>query len=288
VLIIHFSTLALICVGLLGISGVYSAILRIGSLPALFNTPYGQALWVKLGLATPLVGLGAINLLIISPRLQQDRLNGASNLRMTSRFGKIILGEMILACIVLLSASMLSYLPPPQMAATSTDLKSSAEVDDLKFELTISPGRVGVNTFTLQVASDGKPVQTVKEVLLRFTPRGTGLPPAEVQLIGKGNGFYSARGTYLSLQDTWQIQAVVRRDKKFDAFTNFSCTVYNPSEPELSIATARVAGGLTAAIGLMFSFLVFSLARKFNFWYIGGGLFGAVLFGLGIVLLALP
>jgi len=32
-LIVHFSTLALTCVGLLGISGVYSAILRIGSLP---------------------------------------------------------------------------------------------------------------------------------------------------------------------------------------------------------------------------------------------------------------
>ena len=280
--------MALICVGLLGISGVYSAILRIGSLPALINTSYGQNLLLKLGLSAPLVGLGAVNLLVISPRLKLDRLNDASNLQLTTRFGKVVLGEVILACIVIFSASMLSSLAPPQISVTTTDLKSSANVDDLQFDLTISPGRVGVNTFTLQVASDGKPVPAVKEVLLRFTPRKAGLPPSEVQLIGKGNGVYSARGIYLSLADTWQVQAVVRRDKKFDAFVNFDCTVYNPLEPELPIVTARVAGSLTAAIGLAFLLLVFSLDRNFAFGYISGGLLGTTLLGLGIILLVLP
>ena len=64
-------------------------------------------------------------------------------------------------------------------------------MDDLKLDITISPGRVGQNTFTLTVTtSDGQPLQSAKEVLLRFTPTQGNIPPSELQLIGQGDGTF--------------------------------------------------------------------------------------------------
>jgi len=187
---------------------------------------------------------------------------------------------------VLISASLLSSLPPPQISATTSDLTGSAQVDDLQIDLSISPGRVGVNTFTMWLTSGGQPVQSVKEALLRFTPNQTNLPPSEIQLTGKGNGVFSARGTYLSLADTWQVQSIVRRENKFDAFANFDFNVENPATSKSQpLGTSQVAGGLVVAIGLIFGFGVFSLVRKFAFQTVSGGLLSVALMGLGLVLL---
>ena len=234
------------------------------------------------------MSLGAVNLLIISPRLRWDRLNGASNLPWVTRFSRVVLAEVILACIVLLSASLLSSLPPPQTAATIAGLTGSALVDDLRIDLAISPGRVGANAFTLRLVSGGQPVQSVKEALLRFTPRQAGLPPSEVQLTAQGDGTYSARGTYLSLPDNWQVQAVVRRANKFDAFANFNLTVRNPAAPDRSGAAAQAAGGLAVVIGLVLGWMVIALPGKSALRKVSGVLLAGVLLGLGIILITRP
>ena len=70
-LIPRFSALALASVALLTVTGVYSAYLRIGTLQALVSTPYGWALIVKLAVAAPMVAMGAINLLIVTPNMRR-------------------------------------------------------------------------------------------------------------------------------------------------------------------------------------------------------------------------
>ncbi len=70
-LIPRFSALALISVATLALTGVYSAVLQIGTFDALWNTLYGRALIVKLLIALPMIGLGAINLLIVTPRIKR-------------------------------------------------------------------------------------------------------------------------------------------------------------------------------------------------------------------------
>ena len=60
-LIPRFSALALLSVGTLALSGLYSAILRIGTLEALGGTVYGRALIVKLSLALCAIMLGTGN-----------------------------------------------------------------------------------------------------------------------------------------------------------------------------------------------------------------------------------
>ena len=102
--------------------------------------------------------LAGINLVFISPRLNRDRLGGVGNISLVGRFGKIVLAETILAGFLLAAVSLLTYLPPAKITPPSQELSGTAKVDDLKMDISISPGQVGQNTFTLRLISNGKPV----------------------------------------------------------------------------------------------------------------------------------
>jgi copper transport protein len=254
----RFSFHALIFVGLIGLTGFYSVYLRVGTWPALFTSLYGHTLLVKQGFVAGLLTIAAINLLIISPRLKRDRLQGIANTNVISWFGKMLVMELTFAGLLLASVSFLTYIPPAKLPAPTPDLTGSATVDDLKIDISISPGRIGQNTFVLRLAANAEPVRTAKEVLLRFTPDQANIPPSELELISQGDGTFQAKGTYLSVPGNWQVQAVIRREDKFDAFANFNFTLQKPGAANEAVAAvARQTGMLLLCIGLLSGFLAF-------------------------------
>ena len=259
-LVLRFSALAAVGVGLVMVTGVYTSLLRVGSLADLTGTLYGKALLVKVALALLLMLLGAVNLLGISPRLRRAVARGEGDLALVGRFHRIVSTELILSAVVLLSASLLTSLPPARMAQSGDGLTASASVDDLQLHLNITPGRVGTNTFVLQVMKGGQPVTAVNEALLRMAPRKAGLPPTEAQLIAQGDGTYLASGSYLSLPDTWQVQAIVRRDQQYDVYAIFQFNLQNPASPgQAQAESTRIAGGLAALCGLASGLALFGL-----------------------------
>lgn len=221
-LIPRFSALALASVGALTLTGLYSAVLRIGAWENLTGTVYGQILLTKTAIAVVMVGFGAVNLLFTSPSLKRavTRVNG--NPSLVFRFRWLVGGEIVLGALLLLSVGLLTSIPPARSASSPTGFYEAASVEDLQIELNISPGRVGINTFTVIVTANGLPIDNAKEVAVRFTPATKDLPPSEAQLITRGDGRYSLTGSFLSLPDIWQAQVVVRRENKFDAFANFN------------------------------------------------------------------
>jgi len=224
-LIPRFSILALVSVNVLTVTGIYSAYLRIGSFEALLSSIYGQALIVKLLIALPMVALGAINLLVVTPRIKRAAAQAEGEARLADRFRGMLITEISLGVALVLSVGVFTSLPPARITSTTPALTAGAQADDLNIDLDITPGHVGLNTFTLKITAAGQPVDQTKEVALRFTPTKVSMAPSEVQLTGLGGGVYSAKGAYLSLPDTWQVQAVIRREGKFDTFANFNLAV---------------------------------------------------------------
>jgi mono/diheme cytochrome c family protein len=242
----------------------------------------------KQGFVGALLALAAINLLFISPRLKRDRQAGASNLALEKRFETMVKGEIILAGLLLAAVSLLTYLPPAKVSPPSTDLKESTYSGDLAMDISISPGHVGQNTFTLRLRSMGQPVPSAKQVLLRFTPSLKDIPPSEVQLIGQGDGDFVTQGSYLSLPGSWQVQAVVRRDQEFDVFANFDFFVRAPGVDNQDAFAPRLAGGLVLVVGLLFGLLMFTLMKKPALRYGAGALPALVMMGLGLLYLTRP
>ena len=86
----------------------------------------------------------------------------------------------------------------------------------------------------------------------------------------------------------WQVQVVVRREDKFDAYANFDFTLHNPGETNPAAATPRFAGALFLLNGLIVVLLAVALpVRPRNRFALGILPFMLMLF-LGPYYLTLP
>ena len=226
---------------------------------------------------------------MISPRLKRDSLQGIADNSIVARFGKLLILELTFAGLLLANVSFLTYIPPAKVVSPSSDLTGSTRVDDLRLDIAISPGRVGQNTFTLKLATpDGQAVQSAKEVLLRFTPNQGNTPPSELQLAGLGDGTFIARGAYLSLPGDWQVQAIVRRENKFDTYANFNFTLRNVGSAEGSSRIPKQSAWLILLIGLLCSSLTATIKVHPALRLGIGAPLALLMMGLGIFYLGLP
>jgi len=110
----RFSTLAGACVALILATGSYQIWHRVGSLPALFQTPYGQTLMVKLLLVLSLLGLGALNRYRILPKLSQHAVERSTALvgdPLRKLLNAVTL-EVGLGLAILVCVAFLMQLPP--------------------------------------------------------------------------------------------------------------------------------------------------------------------------------
>ena len=290
----RFSVNAILFVGLIGLTGFYSAYLRVGSWAGVFTSLYGHVLLVKQAFVAGLLLIAAVNLLVISPRLNRERFKRerqtqSADTGLAVRLGKNVLLELSLAALLLASVSFLTYIPPAKVVAPNSGLADKTQVDDLSLDISISPGRVGQNTFTLFInTTEGHPLHSAKEVLLRFTPTQSNLSPSELELIGQGDGTFSARGANLSLPGSWQVQALVRREDKFDAYANFNFNLRSLTAAEQAFAMSKESGLLLLMIGLVCGLFAISSSVKPSLRFGIGAPVTLLMASLGIFLLTRP
>ncbi|MDQ2673217.1 MAG: copper resistance protein CopC, partial [Chloroflexota bacterium] len=134
-LVPRFSALALVSIGLIGLTGVYSAWSQTGVLVDP-GTEYGQRLIMKSVVAAAAIGLGGLNY-----------LDGGRMRRMLAGVRNRLTVETGLAAVVLLLTASLATTPPveevPGVAITPVPDAFGATTPGMT--LTLSPGRPGVN-----------------------------------------------------------------------------------------------------------------------------------------------
>ncbi len=112
--VVRFSTLAIVAVVVLVVTGVYRALAELPSATDLVDSGWGLALLVKLVLFALLLALGAYNRLVLHPRLERaalgldDSERGAARLLVRTTGAEIGLGAA-----VMLAAAFLVVLPVP-------------------------------------------------------------------------------------------------------------------------------------------------------------------------------
>lgn len=94
----RFSRVATAAVLVLGATGLYAILLHVPDLRALTGTPYGRALFMKLGLLMFLLAAGWVNL----------QLQGREP------FGRVVATELALAVAIFVVTGFLTSLPPPR------------------------------------------------------------------------------------------------------------------------------------------------------------------------------
>lgn len=220
-LIPKFSTVAIICVALLVLSGFYSGLLEVGTLDALFNTLYGQVLLAKVAIFLVVLTLAAVNLWQISPRLVKfaagdSKAGSRAAGRLQFKFRQAVAVEGALLLAVLISVGVLTSLQPSNTTAADIANHDLIQTEaGLNFDLKISPGQVGINTYTLKLTDTNKqPITDASLVQLRFTMVEMDMGESVVEMKAAGPsqpGVYQVTSAAAGMVGTWNVQAVVER-----------------------------------------------------------------------------
>jgi copper transport protein len=260
---IRFSFMALPTVTVIGITGFYSAALRVGSVPALLSTLYGNSFLVKQALVAILLLIAGINFLVISPQLERQSLQNIPGDTLVLRFRRMVLVEATFACLLLASVSVLTYLPPARTLLPKTALIASRKVDDIKIALTVSPGLVGQNTFTVKL-TPASSVEAVKSVVLTFVQAAGDIAPSEYELTSQGNGTYTGQAANIGFAGEWLIEVAVRRENKFDAIVtfDFDVTESGSASENKSSAMQTISTSLIVLLGVLFVIDLFTWWRS--------------------------
>jgi len=175
----RFSNTAFVSVLVLIGSGIGASLVHFPTFASLWQTSYGQALLVKIGLLCTALLLAAVNLLRTRPRLLAYRDRPELGPGATTLLRRLVAGEVLLVVSAVVAAAVLSSLPPPSKALAKVGGATArvgpgpvAEVvnkNGYRVELHVNPNRAAAeNTFSLHITRAGKPV-TGAEVVIGTT-----------------------------------------------------------------------------------------------------------------------
>lgn len=161
----RFSSVAFVSVVALVVSGTLASFEHLPTIGSLWQTSYGKALLVKIGLLLAALALAAVNLLRTKRRLVQPA-TGAGAARLLRR---LVTGETLLVVAAVFAAGVLSSLPPPSKALAAVGgasahvgpgpVASVVHKNGYTLSFAVAPNKAAVpNTFRVLITQGGKPV----------------------------------------------------------------------------------------------------------------------------------
>jgi len=259
VLLRRFSSVAVTCVGVIGITGMYNLVLEVGSLSALFATAYGRILLVKMAIFAPMIVFGAFNQFVLHNRIvgataKSTRIN-QRHARWFGRFKLSIRSEFTLGVILLLVVGLLTASAP--VATTSTPptyqpapfILRGYSVQGVNVTVKIFPFQVGENHFEIDFTNpQGTSITNVRSVFVKFKYLDRNIGVSQANATASSNeGVYSLDGTYLSFSGNWQAEVWAQRSGGFDVVVPFQIDVPSLSVrfSELPLSSSSEPYGIT-------------------------------------------
>ena len=255
----RFSNVALVCVGALTLSGLWTAWVHVGSPELLLTTLYGRTLLVKLGIVMVLVVLGGINLLHVLPRLEAARALDPDRPSLVvaalRHFRGVIVTEAVLGLAILAIVPFLSGSARTQDAQLrSANLAQTALAGATPIEFRPSALQPGLVEYDVVLPPDAKE----QRVALSFASPQLGVPPTEVVAAARGNGVYHAAGLYTPMVGEWQVQVRLgqpgqERTATFPLSVRPDPVAPPPNRAPAVLPSTWVAGGVevAAVVGLL-------------------------------------
>jgi copper transport protein len=211
----RFSNVAFISVLLLLATGTGATIIHIPILAALWQTSYGEAILVKIGLLATAMLLGALNLLYTKPRLIAARERAELGAPAARLLRRAISAETALITCILFAAAVLSSLAPPA-SALAKEGSALAQVGPgpiaavvhqagYTLQVLVDPNKAVVpNSFALKLTKNGAPVRGAN-VTLSFAMLDMQMPNQEYQLTETKPGLYTRPTPALVMVGHWAL-----------------------------------------------------------------------------------
>jgi putative copper export protein len=203
----RFSVVATVCVGVMILTGLWTAWIHVGPPRLLFHTLYGETLLVKLILVLILVGLGAVNQLWLLPRVNAIRAGGTdgSALSVTLRhFRGVVAAEAVIGLLIILVVPFLSGSARKQeFERNAADLTQSKVVGGQEVRLRPSGAQPGPTDYDVWM-----PGVESGRVAVAFSSPGLGVPPTDVVATSLGGDHYRVSGLYTPMVGQWRARVL--------------------------------------------------------------------------------
>ena len=211
----RFSNVAFASVVVLVGSGIGSALLHFPTLASLWQTSYGKALLVKIGLLGGTTLLAAVNLLRTRPRLVASRQRPELGPGAAQLLRSLVSSEAVLVAGAVVAAAVLSSLAPPAKALASVSQASPrvgpgpvAEVvnrNGYRLEFRVAPNRAAApNDFSVRISRSGAPVRRAT-VVIKFAMLDMEMGQQSYVLSETGPGVYARSSPALVMVGHWGV-----------------------------------------------------------------------------------
>ena len=215
VVVPRFSVVALTAVIVLLASGTGSTVVHMPAVNALWDTSYGVAILVKIGLLTLAVVLASGNLLRTRPRLAAARRDPAGAASAARLLRRLVSGEAILVTGAVFTAAVLSSLapPPPAFALGNSALAhvgpgrvaASVTRAGYRLQVLVAPNKAAApDDFALRITRGGAPVRGAT-VTLAFNHLQMEMPQQTYALREVAPGVYRRSAPALIMVGPWSL-----------------------------------------------------------------------------------
>lgn len=234
---LRFSTLGVICVATLLVTGIVNTWYLAGSVAALTGTLYGQLLLAKIAVFLVMVAIAAVNRQWLTPRLVRDDGTGGAQgaLRQLRRNAAI---EALAGAIVICIVAVLGTKPPaihvnmhqhPAYGALPADASFvHIHTEDAMADVVIEPGRPGQAHAAIRLWNgDFEPLQA-RALTLSLTPPGGSRKPAQVA-VQNSDGAWLIDHVQLSQPGNWM--ATVDADLGANSHVTLAAPIVIEAEP---------------------------------------------------------
>jgi copper transport protein len=229
VLVPRFSNVALVSVLVLLGAGIGATVLHMPALNALWETGYGVAILVKIGLLYMAVFIARRNLLQARPALVAARERPELADTAAGLLRRRVSAEVVLVAGAVFAAAVLSSLapPPPSFALQNSALAQVGPGRVAKtvvragyvLQVLVSPNQAAApDSFALRITKRGKPVRGAN-VTLTLNHTEMQMPQQEYQLAETRPGIYSRSAPALVMVGKWALgfQITPRGGPSFNA-----------------------------------------------------------------------
>jgi copper transport protein len=197
----RFSRVAVPVVAAIALTGLGLAVVQLESVRALIATSYGLILSIKLVLVAGLLGLAALNRFRLTPRLALNPFD-------THALFRSIALECVVAAAILAVVAAWRLTPPPRALVTAAvkPLAIHIHTDAAMFQVLISPGKVGKDSFVLQLMEGDATPLVAKEATLILSLPERGIEPLQRTATLGADGNWQVPDVPIPYPGRWHIR----------------------------------------------------------------------------------